>query len=289
LSKLRAQMGEPSRLKMPAKLAERARAQAAAQAAGDDSWTASPVRDAATVIMVRDLPDGLHVYLQRRVRTMAFAAGMHVFPGGAVEPGDVDRASALVAADSEFASLPFAVRPADSPGEDTLASRIAAVRETLEETSHDLGDPVQLGYVGHWVTPAVEDRRFDTRFYASVVSEGHHVRENSGESDADRWLRPADALAESAAGNMLMLPPTVATLADFAALAGVGASAQEAIDELASRTIVPLMPSPIIDPGDPSGLRWRLVDFRTGEEVVEIPGPPAGSESGGVHTSLDGD
>ena len=71
LSKLRAQMGEPTRLKMPAKLAERARALAAAQASGDDSWVAPPVRDAATVIMVRDLPDGLHVYLQRRVRTMA--------------------------------------------------------------------------------------------------------------------------------------------------------------------------------------------------------------------------
>lgn len=288
LSKLRAQMGEPTRLKMPAKLAERARALAAAQASGDDSWVAPPVRDAATVIMVRDLPDGLHVYLQRRVRTMAFAAGMHVFPGGAVEPDDIRLADELVAARAELAALPFAARPAASAGEDTLASRIAAVRETLEETSHDLGDPLNLGYVGHWVTPAVEDRRFDTRFYAAVVSEDHHVRENSGESDADRWLRPADALAESAAGNMLMLPPTVASLADFATLAARGATAQEAIDELAARTIIPLMPSPTADPTDPSGVRWRLVDFRTDEEVIEIPGPPAGSESGGIHTSLDG-
>ena len=116
-----------------------------------------------------------------------------------------------------------------------------------------------------------------------MVGENHNVRENSGESDADRWLRPADALAESADGNMLMLPPTVASLADFAALAAQGATAQEAIDELASRTIVPLMPSPTADPNDPSGVRLRWVDFPKEEKGSKIQGQPAGSECGGVH------
>lgn len=274
---------------MPPKLAQRARALVAAEAAGDLRWTPPPARDAATVIMVRDQPDGLHVYLQRRVRTMAFAAGMHVFPGGAVEPDDISRADALLVERPDVASLPFGRRPANSPGEDNLASRVAAVRETLEETSHDLGDPVRLSYVGHWVTPEVEDRRFDTRFYAAAVDEDHHVRENSPESDADRWMRPADALAESAAGKILMLPPTIVSLMDFAAQAEAGANAREAIDALAARTIRPLMPSPTAEPKDPSGLRWRLVDYRTGEELSEIGGPPAGSESGGINTSLGGE
>ena len=213
---------------------------------------------------------------------------MHVFPGGAVEPDDIRLADELVAARAELAALPFAARPAASAG-GHLGEPIAAVRETLEETSHDLGDPLNLGYVGHWVTPAVEDRRFDTRFYAAVVSEDHHVRENSGESDADRWLRPADALAESAAGNMLMLPPTVASLADFAALAAQGATAQEAIDELASRTIIPLMPSPTADPTDPSGVRagdwWTSERTKRSSKSLDRPQVP---ESGGIHTSLDG-
>lgn len=282
-------MGDESRLTMPPKLAQRARALVAAEAASDLRWTPPPARDAATVIMVRDQPDGLHVYLQRRVRTMAFAAGMHVFPGGAVEPDDISRADALLVERPDVASLPFGRRPANSPGEDNLASRVAAVRETLEETSHDLGDPVRLSYVGHWVTPEVEDRRFDTRFYAAAVDEDHHVRENSPESDADRWMRPADALAESAAGKILMLPPTIVSLMDFAAQAEAGANAREAIDALAARTIRPLMPSPTAEPKDPSGLRWRLVDYRTGEELSEIGGPPAGSESGGINTSLGGE
>src|SRR6478609_5854972 len=42
-------------------------------------------RDAATVVLLCDGPAGPEVYLLRRP-TKAFAAGMHVFPGGAVAP-----------------------------------------------------------------------------------------------------------------------------------------------------------------------------------------------------------
>ena len=100
------------------------------------------MRDAATVVMVRDQPDGLHIYLQRRVRTMAFAAGMYVFPGGAVGSQDVERAQELMSAIAHRGPAVRRTPDWQSPGEDTLAVRIAAVRETLEETSHDLGDPV---------------------------------------------------------------------------------------------------------------------------------------------------
>jgi 8-oxo-dGTP pyrophosphatase MutT (NUDIX family) len=47
-----------------------------------------PARPAATVALVRDGVDGVEVYLLRRVGGMAFAPGMHVFPGGSVDPGD---------------------------------------------------------------------------------------------------------------------------------------------------------------------------------------------------------
>ena len=40
-----------------------------------------PPRDAATVALLRDAERGPEVYLLRRVRTMAFAGGMHGFPG----------------------------------------------------------------------------------------------------------------------------------------------------------------------------------------------------------------
>ena len=78
---------------MPAHLVERARLLVARRSTG---WTPPPLRDAATVVMVCDADDGLQVYLQRRVRTMAFAAGMYVFPGGAVDPADRDRAREIL-------------------------------------------------------------------------------------------------------------------------------------------------------------------------------------------------
>jgi 8-oxo-dGTP pyrophosphatase MutT (NUDIX family) len=274
-------------LRMPGALIERAQALVGRSQNPDFRWEAPVPRHAATVVMVRDLPDGLHVYLQRRVRTMAFAAGMYVFPGGAVDPADLRNAEDWLAANpAAAATLPFTAHPQETVGEDTLAARFAAVRETQEETSHDLGDPTALSYIAHWVTPEVEDRRYDTRFYALPVTEDHHIKENSGESDADRWLRPADALAEYSAGAMLMLPPTVAVLSGFAEQAAAGADAAAAIAALAARPIVPLMPHPVADPDDPTGLRWRLVDVRTGEQTVIIDSAPAGSESGGVHTSL---
>ncbi|MBC7374352.1 MAG: NUDIX hydrolase, partial [Frankiales bacterium] len=52
----------------------------------DGRITAVGTRDAATVALLRDSPAGPEVYLLRRVRGMAFAGGMHVFPGGSVDP-----------------------------------------------------------------------------------------------------------------------------------------------------------------------------------------------------------
>ena len=49
-----------------------------------------PVRPAATVMLVRDTPDGISVFLMRRHAAMQFAAGMTVFPGGGVDDRDRD-------------------------------------------------------------------------------------------------------------------------------------------------------------------------------------------------------
>ena len=62
-------------------------------AAGDSAAVATP-RHAATVVLLRDAPAGLEVYLLRRAGTMAFAAGMHVFPGGSVDPRDGEHSTA---------------------------------------------------------------------------------------------------------------------------------------------------------------------------------------------------
>ncbi len=299
-------MAEFSRLRMPEHLLARARllvgldqgdggSEGAGTPAGKD-WRAPPLRHAGTIVLLRDTDAGVEVYLQRRVSTMAFAAGMYVFPGGAVDPIDIERAQAWVDSTAQMSPpshfLEFASRASDTIGEDTLAARFAAVRETSEEAGVDLGEGVALSmsYIAHWATPAVEDRRYDTRFYAVALEASGEVAQTSGESDRHAWLTPSQALDEYGRGDLLMLPPTVAVLSSFVRLTKVSPTlehdAQALAHALGTESVLPLMPHPVADPDQPGGISWNLVDVRTEKALTSSSGAPAGSESGGVHTSL---
>src|SRR5438309_11928804 len=54
-----------------------------------------PVREAATVLVVRDGDEGLEVLMLRRTTAAVFSPGAHVFPGGALD--DDDRSAAMAA------------------------------------------------------------------------------------------------------------------------------------------------------------------------------------------------
>ncbi|TDC83266.1 NUDIX domain-containing protein [Actinomadura sp. 7K507] len=212
-----------------------------------------PARHAATVVVLRDHDRyGLQAFLLRRVRSMAFAPGAYVFPGGSVDPRDGDATLAW--------SGP---RPADwgsafKAGE-TLARELvcAAVRETFEETLVLLAGPTGDTVVGdtrgddweadrqalldrsqsfgefldrrglvlrsdllrpwaHWVTPLIEPKRYDTRFFVAAMPEGQRARDVSTEADRVAWVRPAEAAERASKGEWAMLPPTIVTLAELA-------------------------------------------------------------------------
>ncbi len=170
-----------------------------------------PIRDAATVVLLRDGADGLEVFLQRRVASMVFAAGMTVFPGGARDPEDPD----LVA---------------------------TAVRETHEETGVRL-DPSALRPWSRWVTPEGEVRRYDTWFFVVGLPDGEDPAARGGEMDEVAWLAPADALERLARKELRMLPPTAVTLRELTRHASVGSVLEAARD----RPIEPIMPRLFVD------------------------------------------
>src|SRR5690349_18303616 len=98
-------------------------------------------RPAATVALVRDGAHGLEVYLLRRVREMAFAAGMHVFPGGSVDPSDrldaaPDAPIGWVGPGPQWWAEQFGTDEASGG-----ALVCAAVRETFEEAGVLLAGP----------------------------------------------------------------------------------------------------------------------------------------------------
>lgn len=95
-----------------------------------------PAVDSATVLLLRDGPDGVEVFLLERHLDSDFAGGAFVFPGGKVD--DADRTFDP----ARWTGLdPAAVREevGAATDADALGLYVAAVRETFEESGVLLG------------------------------------------------------------------------------------------------------------------------------------------------------
>ncbi|TDC14970.1 NUDIX domain-containing protein [Streptomyces sp. 8K308] len=171
-------------------------------------------RVAATVLLLRDGADGLEVFLLRRRLSMAFAGGAHAFPGGAMEPGDesvrytaarelFEETGVLLAAPAAEPGrlVAEAVTEGDPPPFGELLARRGLVAR---------GD--LLGAWARWITPEFEARRYDTWFFVAALPPGQRARNASTEADHTGWLPPALAIARYERRELLMMPPTVATL-----------------------------------------------------------------------------
>ena len=137
-------------------------------------------------------------------------------------------------------------------------------------------DPGALPPWTHWVTPEVESKRYDVRFFVAAVPPGQRARDVSGEADQVLWTSPGAALGDYSRGQLPMLPPTVATLADLAALPDVATVLASA----SARNVRPLMPRPRLE--DDGAIAWDVIDVRDGSVVVRLPAEPAGSEAAGA-------
>ncbi|MBA2964576.1 MULTISPECIES: MBL fold metallo-hydrolase [Ramlibacter] len=188
-------------------------------------------RPAATVLLLRDAPQGPEVLMTRRSATASFAPGAYVFPGGGID-----------AADAESHAL-AARRPGQT--DERLTQAIAAIRESFEELGvllarHADGRPAtdadiaaldrhapfaaqcrergltlaadEVYVLAHWVTDRDLPRRFDVPFLAARMPAGQQPVADETEQFEPLWVRPADALARHRAGQFFMLFPTIRTL-----------------------------------------------------------------------------
>ncbi len=181
------------------------------------------VRDAATVVLLRQGEQGLEVYLQRRVSTMVFAAGVHVFPGGVADPADGDLVQ-------------------------------TAIREVAEETGVELVR-ADVRPWSRWITPEGEPRRYDTRFFVAVLPGTATPTGVGTEMDTTGWWKPDAAVAAGERGEIVLWPPTLVTLLEVSEW-----SSPEAVLAASSdRDLEPVLPVVVRDPG---GYRVRLPDGR---------------------------
>ncbi len=77
-------------------------------------------------------------------------------------------------------------------------------------------DLAPLVYWSHWITPSLEPKRFDTRFFAVAVPPDQEASADAGELTDHAWIRPARVHEAIADGRMRVVPPTLLTLEDLA-------------------------------------------------------------------------
>lgn len=235
----------------------------------------STPRPAATVVLVRDIGEGVETYLLRRAATMAFAPSMHVFPGGKVDDSDFSRPVRCVGMDD--ATL---ARRSNCDPELARALISCAVRETEEECgvvvcdssgSDVVVDLRELVLFDHWVTPERESRRYDVRFYIARLPAGQHAANLTSEAVSATWLTPARALQQFHAGELAMLPPTEGVLRYLATFADIDVLMRDA----QLQTPAPKLPRRSADGP------WQLVHAYDGSVLTSlIPAPHTREETG---------
>jgi len=141
----------------------------------------------------------------RRNDTVAFMAGSYVFPGGRVDEGDRPAAGAR---------SPSAVFRDLSDAEEA-AYRAAAVRELQEEANVRVTID-ELQPFAHWVTPEIEIRRYDTRFFLARMPEGQIAKHDESETTALDWLSPREAIERFNRRELLLPPPTYTSICQLA-------------------------------------------------------------------------
>ncbi len=193
-------------IQVPAALATRA------EAWHEGTVPAEPLLS-ASVILLRDGPEGLETYLLHRHARMPFAASMVVFPGGRVDPTDA----------------------AAGTGSDPV--RLCALRKTHEETGVQLTEEELMPWA-HWTTPELEPRRYETYFFIAVLPTDQQAQDVSTETDRAAWATPGAALAEFARGEIALMPPTLSMLLELADVA----DADEIREVARDRIVAPVLP-----------------------------------------------
>ncbi len=194
----------------------------------DTPGSAVRIRKAASVLLLRQAGAGFEVFVQHRVNTMDFAAGMVVYPGGRVDPQDAQTVSRgeipaqLMAAHAQrWAGCSVAEADAEAQRKENAGIVLAAARREVFEETGLLLDAQQLLPWANWVTPAGFPRRFDTYFFVAALREGQEPVHQTTEAVVSRWVAPQALFASLERGEIKMMRPTQRTLLDAMALGGI--------------------------------------------------------------------
>ncbi|MFI5444930.1 NUDIX hydrolase [Polaromonas sp. UC242_47] len=211
----------------------------------------TPPRPAATIVLLRDVPAGLEVFLMKRHGLSDVLGGAYVFPGGKVDVADAELDMALHL-DQPLPALHAGLNEADISNTTAGSLYVAALREAFEESgvlfAHSATSPEPAAQAAallresknfnavlaqmalrlqtrsvvpwsRWITPlvpSVTNKRFDTRFFVAAVPAGQVARHDDFETTESTWLSPRAALQQYWDGNIELAPPQIMSLAHLA-------------------------------------------------------------------------
>jgi 8-oxo-dGTP pyrophosphatase MutT (NUDIX family) len=168
-------------------------------------------RQAASIIVLRDSPEGPEVLLVQRNPKQRFMGGAWVFPGGAVHAEDADHSA-------------------------------AAIRELEEEAGIELPEDAEVVPWSRWITPEEVKVRFDTWFFVTEAPPGTEATVDGSECVDSRWLRPDAALEAFARDELTLVFPTIKHLEALAQAESVA----DALHKARTREVVPVQPKLMI-------------------------------------------
>lgn len=232
----------------------------------------------ATILLIRDREE-LEVLMVKRHYEIDFASGALVFPGGKVCENDYsdvwasrfmggaagETRAAQVAAIRELyeeAGILLA-RPEDRPdgGSPLVGARevvpLQEYRSAVDRGEHAFSDLMteaglvlagdQLVHFGHWITPTMMPKRFDTHFYLAAAPEGQVAEQDGRETTEAVWLNPETALEMETAGEATIIFPTRMNLGRLA----LGKDVDGALSRFGQEDVVRVLP--VVDNEGPDG------------------------------------
>lgn len=264
-------------------------------------------RPAATVVVFRDSAAGPEVFMVRRHERHVFMGGAHVFPGGRVDAADRDEdpiwCDGLAHAARQLGSLP----PVEAIAYHVAAARelfeeagvllarnssgrfvslaggdvherfkrhradVHAGRATLRAVVEAEGLRLDLGALvlfAHWVTPPIDTRQFDTRFFMARLPPDQTPAHDDTETTHSSWMTPSEAIAQSVNHDIVLPPPTWTTLRELERFVSV----DDALRWAAARRVERRQP--------------ELVE-RDGARLLVLPGDPLHPDPPGEEPPLE--
>jgi len=223
-------------------------------------------RDAATIVLLRDAAAGMEVFCVERNKKSRFLGGAIVFPGGRVEDSDREGATAeddhlrVAACRETLEEAAILIASENVSNEDAVALREraktdpGAVRAFLTERKLAWNTNA-LVPLSRWITPKVESRRFDARFYVARAPAGQLGAHDMTETMASFWDTPKNILARFEAGEIQLAPPTHRTLQTLAECNDVAAAIARArassLDPICPELVQQEDTMALVLPGDP--------------------------------------